>query len=70
MSDFHDIPSLERPCYLEMKRFIDQEGESSTLHWKKLWTEAHWCCVTQTHDFSWSALVGKYDAMVDGILAP
>lgn len=26
MSDFHDIPSLERPCYLEMKRFIDQEG--------------------------------------------
>lgn len=32
MSDFHDIPSLERPCYLEMKRFIDQEGARTTLH--------------------------------------
>lgn len=40
MSDFHDIPSLERPCYLEMKRFIDQEGESLTLYWKKLLTGA------------------------------
>ena len=31
MSDFHDIPSLERPCYQEMKRFIDQEGASLKL---------------------------------------
>ncbi|CAM9732559.1 unnamed protein product [Ascophyllum nodosum] len=24
--DFHELPSLERPCFVEMKTFIDQEG--------------------------------------------
>eukprot|EP00903_Cladosiphon_okamuranus_P009150 g8743.t1 len=24
--DFHDIPSVDRPCYVEMKQFIDNEG--------------------------------------------
>lgn len=25
-SDFHDLPYLDRPCYVEMKKFIDNEG--------------------------------------------
>lgn len=25
--DFHDIPVVDRPCYVEMKQFIDNEGQ-------------------------------------------
>lgn len=27
--DFHDIPVVDRPCYVEMKQFIDNEGQPS-----------------------------------------
>ena len=47
MSDFHDIPSLERPCYQEMKRFIDQEGANLTLTGRNC-GQAHWYRFTQT----------------------
>lgn len=25
--DFHDIPVVDRPCHVEMKQFIDNEGQ-------------------------------------------
>lgn len=28
--DFHDIPVVDRPCFVEMKQFIDNEGQSAS----------------------------------------